>query len=182
MIDLGTLPGTTYSKAYDINSLGQVVGHSIIPYESYRAFVWTPTAHGEDGTMLDLNSLLDPSTGVGWNLHTATGINDRGQIVGDGYYDADGPGGIDAVHRAFLSDAGAGAADRTHRIDWRSRSRRNCSSSSRPISRPKFESPTVSQRAYPATFWQIGLAGGTGRNNGSFNQPPPPTRWGTVKE
>jgi len=103
MIDLGILPGTEYSWAYDINSQGQVVGHSIIPYERYRAFIWTPSVpNGDEGTMFDLNSLLEPNTGTGWQIGTATGINDRGQIAGNGSYDPDGPGGIDAIHRAVL--------------------------------------------------------------------------------
>ena len=34
--------------------------------------------------MIDLNSLLP--AGSGWTLDEATAINDRGQIVGEGYY------------------------------------------------------------------------------------------------
>jgi hypothetical protein len=34
----------------------------------------------------DLNSLLDPVTGAGWMLAEATGINNRGQIIGFGIH------------------------------------------------------------------------------------------------
>ena len=35
-------------------------------------------------TMQDLNSLLAPSSGPGWELDSANAINDAGQIVGEG--------------------------------------------------------------------------------------------------
>jgi probable HAF family extracellular repeat protein len=72
MIDLGTLNNTYSSKAYDINSSGQIVGQStttmIIPYDSH-AFVW------DNGVMTDLGTL-------GGSFSDAWGINDSGQIVG----------------------------------------------------------------------------------------------------
>ncbi len=103
MIDLGTLPGTGYSRGLDINSQGQVVGLSTDNYNFYRAFIWMPTTPNSDvGTMLDLNSLMHPETRAGWTLGRATGINDLGQIVGEGVYNPDGPGGIDGVGRAYL--------------------------------------------------------------------------------
>ncbi|HUO11109.1 MAG TPA: hypothetical protein VM008_22605 [Phycisphaerae bacterium] len=77
MIDLGTLGGDD-SEAYALNNLGQVVGYSeIIPgkYDQH-AFLYF------DGTMVDLNTLIDPASG--WVLEEATGINNVGQITGNG--------------------------------------------------------------------------------------------------
>ena len=78
MIDLGNLGGGI-SEASDINDLGQIVGFSWTPAgptSMLHAFLYF------DGTMTDLNSLLPPDSG--WSLSDATGINDNGQIVGDG--------------------------------------------------------------------------------------------------
>jgi probable HAF family extracellular repeat protein len=83
--DLGTLPagpnGAT-SSANAINSSGQIVGYSqALANGSVRnhAFVYS------DGTMLDLNNLLEDAPG--WTLlSTASGINDAGQIIGLGTY------------------------------------------------------------------------------------------------
>ena len=94
-IDLGTLkdpdPGTSY--ALDVNSSGQVVGwsHAHNTFNTH-AFLF------ENGVMKDLNDLIDP--GSGWELEEATGINDRGQIVGWGDYQG---------HlRGFLLEPGGG--------------------------------------------------------------------------
>ncbi|MCH7905361.1 MAG: DUF3466 family protein [Armatimonadetes bacterium] len=70
MTDLGTLLGNE-SSAFDINAAGDVVGWS-----GRRAFLW------RNGAMTDLNDLLP--TGSGWELRYANGINDAGQIVGQG--------------------------------------------------------------------------------------------------
>jgi probable HAF family extracellular repeat protein len=102
MINLGDLPGgIDASRARAINSQGDVVGlsHSI----GQRAFLWKPlTSNGTTGAMLDLNTLMEPLSGAGWLLNQANSINDRGQIVGNGVFDADGPGGAAGVRRAFL--------------------------------------------------------------------------------
>jgi len=74
---LGTFGGTSAS-AYGINSAGDVVGFSYTTGNaSEDAFVYI------GGVMYDLNSVLDGS-GAGWSLTDAVGINDSGQIVGDG--------------------------------------------------------------------------------------------------
>ena len=80
-IDLGELAGG-YSTAKAINNAGVVVGTS-----DNRAFIWS------NGMMQDLNTLIDPTSQ--WNLATATGINDSGQIVGFGAFGGD-------PFRAFL--------------------------------------------------------------------------------
>lgn len=76
MRDLGTLGGGS-SFATGINNAGQVIGGSFVdPADSvYRAFVTV------SGTMRDLNAFVDTS-GQGWVLEEATGINSAGQIVG----------------------------------------------------------------------------------------------------
>jgi probable HAF family extracellular repeat protein len=110
MSDIGYLPGGDGSTiAYGINSLGQVVGDStvgVIPGQSsqqHHAFVWTPhNANGTTGEIVDLNDVLDPVSGAGWVVEFAHDINDRGQIVGIGSYDANGAPLPRPVTRAFL--------------------------------------------------------------------------------
>lgn len=75
---LGDLGGNQ-SEARDINSLDMVVGTSINGDNRFRAFLWT-----EAGGMMDLNSLI--GTNSGWTLVQAFGINDAGQIVGEGNF------------------------------------------------------------------------------------------------
>ncbi len=103
MIDLGELAGSGgVSSARDINGRGVVVGHSGTA-GAERAFVWMPTVpNGTTGTMIDLNTMLDPMSSAGWRLKSAEAINDFGQIVGSGLFDPDGRGGSPPVERAFL--------------------------------------------------------------------------------
>jgi probable HAF family extracellular repeat protein len=75
MTDLGTLGGSSY--AYGINDSGTIVGYSWpANSDNPHAFVYLK------GIMIDLNSLV-PS-GAGWELLEAYGINNAGQIVGEG--------------------------------------------------------------------------------------------------
>lgn len=77
--DLGTLGGTS-SYAYDISDSGVVVGASYVANgDETHAFAYL------NGVMVDLNALI-PS-GSGWDLLSAFGINDRGQIAGEGRFD-----------------------------------------------------------------------------------------------
>jgi probable HAF family extracellular repeat protein len=74
MQDLGAFGGEyAASTAYDINNLGQVVGYAQTGDDSH-AFLF------EQGQMLDLNMLIDPTSG--WTLTSAQGINDLQQIAG----------------------------------------------------------------------------------------------------
>jgi len=78
MIDLGTLPGNSFSGSFGINRAGQVVGGSWWDAEgNERAFLW------QNGVMTDLNTLIPPDSPL--FLWEAEGINDQGQIVGLAY-------------------------------------------------------------------------------------------------
>ncbi len=81
--DLGTLGGAS-SQGFAINGLGQVVGRSDYVGGTPHAFLWA------DGQMTDLNLTIPPNSG--WDLREATGINDRGQIVGNAYWHSMGRG------------------------------------------------------------------------------------------
>ncbi len=74
--DLGTLPGDFGSSALAINNAGQIVGSSNRGFAFIRAVRWS------DGVIVNLNDLIPADSG--WVLREATGINDRGQIVGQG--------------------------------------------------------------------------------------------------
>jgi uncharacterized protein (TIGR03437 family) len=99
--DLGVLPGYKNSLGLGINNSGWVVGFSDIqapplglnlapllyPVEPYyRAFLYA------NGKMYDLSQLL--TNGQGWQLTFATQINNAGQIIGTGIFQAQ--------QRAFL--------------------------------------------------------------------------------
>jgi len=76
--DLGTM-GKNISEACGINNAGTIVGYtadSNTSYDSWRSFI------RENGQMIDLNTLIDP--GSGWILNDAWGINEAGQITGQG--------------------------------------------------------------------------------------------------
>jgi probable HAF family extracellular repeat protein len=97
MVDLGALGGPS-SAARGMNSAGQVVGDATtttldvngIPI--WHAFVW------QGSLMTDLNNLLP--AGSGWVLNYAGGINDNGQVVGEGFFNGQ--------DRAYLYDLGSG--------------------------------------------------------------------------
>ena len=82
VVDLGVLPGATYSFATAVNDRGVVVGES-----GTRAVLW------QDGRIVD----LDVRAGVS---STAVDVNDRGEVIGDL---TDGAG-----NRAFRWSAGQG--------------------------------------------------------------------------
>jgi probable HAF family extracellular repeat protein len=77
LTNLGNFGGTT-SEAIDINQVGTVVGYSSSSSGTVQAFVW------RNGIMRNLNNLLPLNSG--WELTVASGINDKGQIVGHGKF------------------------------------------------------------------------------------------------
>jgi probable HAF family extracellular repeat protein len=88
MLDLGTLGGTNgynggnYNHATAINNRGQIVGQASATGGSYHAFIYSK------GRMTDLNDLVDLTAINGpagfLSLTEANGINEKGQIVGNG--------------------------------------------------------------------------------------------------
>ncbi len=102
LANLGTdLDGHTFSSASAINNAGFTVGEAEAFDEDgndlgSRAVYWNP-----DGTVVDLNTLIDPASG--WLLTNATAISDTGWIAGIGNYDPDGSGGQDAYQRLFVT-------------------------------------------------------------------------------
>ena len=86
-IDIGTLGGS-YSSATSINyrypSDSQVVGVATTANNAaLHAFLWTGNVFN-GGTMVDLNSRIDAN--AGWELTRARAINNKGQIVANGFY------------------------------------------------------------------------------------------------
>src|SRR3712207_9335136 len=61
---------------------------TLFPYTTlFRSFLWADAngnGAGDAGEMRDLNTVLPVNSG--WILTDATGINDRGQIVGHGLF------------------------------------------------------------------------------------------------
>lgn len=97
VLDLGSLPGTSFSIALSINDHGEVVGASgnhtflndrgeVVGAAFDRAFLY------REGKLIDLNDLL-PANSL-WVLRQARGINNLGEIVGDG--------NLNGAARAFL--------------------------------------------------------------------------------
>jgi probable HAF family extracellular repeat protein len=94
--DLGDFAGgINHSEANGMNDAGTVVGYGENA-SGPVGFIWTST----DG-MLALNSLLD-SSGAGWNIYNAQGINNAGQIVSLASYDPDGPGPLTGYTHGVL--------------------------------------------------------------------------------
>jgi probable HAF family extracellular repeat protein len=83
--DLGTLGGRS-SEAVAVDSAGVVAGYSLDGTDRVRACLW------QDGKIVDLNTLLPPNSG--WVLYRATGINEKGQIIGEGEYLDSGTSGF----------------------------------------------------------------------------------------
>jgi probable HAF family extracellular repeat protein len=80
-IDLGVLPGDSCSRAFMINSSGQIVGNSESEALCYvsgeHAFLWE-----DGGPIVDLNSLIPPNSSL--ELSHAFVITDDGEIAGLG--------------------------------------------------------------------------------------------------
>lgn len=104
-------PRFTYSEAFDVNDMGQIVGlaaNGSSTRSEYTAFLY------ENGEMKDLNLMIDCDKG--WELESARAINNAGQIVGYGtignkvhaYLLTPTPGGGDANTNCAPADPGPG--------------------------------------------------------------------------
>ena len=93
MQDLGTLGGSN-SYANDINDSGQVVGYSETDSGGQLAFLY------ENGQMIGLDTRLVPED-RSWQLQTAVGINNGGEIVVfNSSHDGDG---VDISHALLVT-------------------------------------------------------------------------------
>ena len=90
MRDLGRLGGSQ-SDGMGINANGQVVGWYATPAGAGHAFLYT------NGHAFDLNKLISATEAKIYTLTDATGINDSGQIVANGYLN-----GVANIPRALL--------------------------------------------------------------------------------
>ncbi|WP_028048298.1 DUF3466 family protein [Cellulomonas sp. URHD0024] len=173
--DLGTVDGAQYNAAKSINGAGQVVGSAdpkCQPCAPARAWIWQS---GTPATPLD--TLLP--VGSGWTLRDATGINDRGEIVGTGlhngqirafkmtptYYTAINfqPSSA-AVPPGYLADGGAVYADRGNgrTYGWNidgSPNVRDRNSAAAPDQR--YDTLTHMQKSGGATRWELAVPNGT---------------------
>ena len=92
MTDLGVCDRSDTVHAMAINNDNQVVGLCMNIRGIYdganprlpQAFLW------DQGTMTSLNDLIPSDSG--WDLIRATGINDKGMIVGEGSFNGEGGG------------------------------------------------------------------------------------------
>ncbi len=73
-----SLPEFRTSEATAINDSGIIVGHIYTQQIEMRAYLW------KNGEAIDLNTRIPADSG--WKLNYADGINNRGQIIGSGYY------------------------------------------------------------------------------------------------
>ncbi|MBA2556901.1 MAG: hypothetical protein H0V12_06085 [Chloroflexi bacterium] len=71
MVNLGSLPGSTFSRAFKVNEVGVAVGEAFTPSpERSRAVMW------RNGSIVDLGTLPGATGAV------ANDINNRGQVAG----------------------------------------------------------------------------------------------------
>jgi probable HAF family extracellular repeat protein len=99
MEDLGMLSGGTQSLAFALNNLGQIVGAADTGQSGLQAVLYS------GGVLHNLNHLIPKESG--WVLHAARGINDLGQIVGEGM--------IGGKQQAFLLTPVTATEERAHR-------------------------------------------------------------------
>jgi probable HAF family extracellular repeat protein len=85
--ELPLLPGDNMGSASKVNNLGHALGWSAFsPDGSFNNVSPEKLVLWRDGGVFELQSVLDPATGAGWTISTASGINNQGQIVGLGVH------------------------------------------------------------------------------------------------
>jgi uncharacterized membrane protein len=84
VVFVDSVPKPSETKALGINNSAVIVGVAFVPGPNSHAMRWN-SASG----WADLNTLVDPVAYPGWVLASASGINDRGQIVGTAYRSGD---------------------------------------------------------------------------------------------
>jgi len=83
-----TLPGQTQSTAANINELGEVVGYASMADGTSHGFFYTDRFTGDGSFAVeDLNNLLPPNSS--WFLSYAIGLNNYGDIVGEGTFNGE---------------------------------------------------------------------------------------------
>jgi probable HAF family extracellular repeat protein len=95
--DLGTVSGDACSWAWGLNIKDQVVGISLpapCDFSVAHAFLW------EGGSMVDLNTLIPPNSGL--QLVYAEAINDAGEIVGIGVPPGVSPADVEVLGHAYV--------------------------------------------------------------------------------
>jgi probable HAF family extracellular repeat protein len=97
LVDLGAFNGSSTCFALGINAAGDIVG-------SAQSAVLGSAFLYHNGAFLNLENLIDTP---GWVLDSATGINDKGQIVGDGTITVNG---IAQQHAFLLNPEGVSAS------------------------------------------------------------------------
>jgi probable HAF family extracellular repeat protein len=98
---LAMAPNATSATAASINERGLIVGSETLTDTSGNLSSHAALWHKD--TLIDLNSLVDPSSG--WLLTTATAINNHNQVVGTGL--------LNGQPRGFLLDLGKAAGLRS---------------------------------------------------------------------
>ncbi len=103
---LGTdTSGATYAQAYALNDADFAIGDSS-KYDGAGTFLGDRAVYwGLDNLAIDLNTLIDPSSG--WVLQRAKSISNIGWIAGTGSFDPDGAGGQAAYTRLFSMQVAA---------------------------------------------------------------------------
>src|SRR5580693_4364083 len=76
VMDLGGI-----GQALAINDAGNIVGQAVL--QNSYGYTYGAATLWSGGSTFQLNNYLT-SSGIGWQLYEATGINDVGQIVGFG--------------------------------------------------------------------------------------------------
>jgi probable HAF family extracellular repeat protein len=183
MTNLGTLPGSTFSRAFAVNERGLSVGEAFTPSpERSRAVAW------QDGAIRDLGSLGSATGAVANDVNArgqiagvsggravlwtgggirdlgtlsanpaatsrATALNNRGQVVGSSQTDILSPFGSRVSH-AFLWDRGR-MVDLGSPVENRFSIAYGISAESRVVGEANVGTPTGAD-AYHAMLWHAG--------------------------